>query len=215
MSANNDREWFNANKERYLSALGEFEGFSQRLIDAIAEFDPTVQGLKVKDCTYRIYRDTRFSSDKSPYKTHMGVFVSPGGKKTRLVGYYLHLEPCAGSDKYRYFMVTGTYGLSTAEMNSIREDIVLEGDAFEKTLKSAKGFSFESEEKYKRVPNGFDPASPYAEYLRHKDFQLIKSLTEEQVLDDGFVGFLAKEFHRTMDFKERLNRAIEFAREQN
>lgn len=210
---NNNREWFMANKPLYQQALVKFNTFAEGLMESIAVFDPTVRGLTLKDCTYRIYRDVRFSHDKSPYKTHMGVFVAPGGKKSGLTGYYFHIEPDSEVEKYRYFIVTGTYNLPTAETNSIREDIVLEGAGFEKTLKRAEGFLFGSDEKYKRVPSGFPTDSPYAEYLKCKNFQLLKPLSEEDILKEGLADWLAKEFYKTMEFKERLNRAIEFVRE--
>lgn len=97
LSQNNNREWFNANKEKYLKVRGKFETFAQQLIGKIAGWDEDIanSNLQVKDCTYRIYRDTRFSKNKEPYKTHMGIFICKGGKKSPNAGYYLHLEPPA------------------------------------------------------------------------------------------------------------------------
>lgn len=97
LSQNNNREWFNANKEKYLQVREKFEAFAQQLIEKISSWDEDVAAsqLQVKDCTYRIYRDTRFSKDKVPYKTHMGIFICKGGKKSPNAGYYLHLEPPA------------------------------------------------------------------------------------------------------------------------
>lgn len=89
---NNDKAWFDSHKEMYKRALSCFEVFTAKLIDGIAAFDPSVRGLTVKDCTWRIYRDTRFSPDKTPYKTHMGAFVAPRGKKGGYSGYYFHVE---------------------------------------------------------------------------------------------------------------------------
>ncbi len=81
LQANNNREWFLANKERYAALQAHFNHFVDDLIHEISRFDSSVTGLTAKDCTYRIYRDVRFSADKSPYKTHMGAFICPGGKK--------------------------------------------------------------------------------------------------------------------------------------
>ena len=89
----NNREWFEANKLWYRDVKARFDGLVARLIDAIAAFDPSVAGLAVKDCTYRIYRDTRFSSNKEPYKTHFGAYFCPRGKKSGYAGYYFHVEP--------------------------------------------------------------------------------------------------------------------------
>ncbi|MBR4088430.1 MAG: DUF2461 domain-containing protein [Bacteroidales bacterium] len=97
LSQNNNREWFNANKEKYLQVREKFEAFAQQLIEKISSWDEDVAAsqLQVKDCTYRIYRDTRFSRNKEPYKAHMGIFICKGGKKSPNAGYYLHLEPPA------------------------------------------------------------------------------------------------------------------------
>lgn len=91
----NTREWFDANRARWKRVQTQFHAFAEGLIDGIASFDPSVQGLRAKDCTYRIARDTRFSPDKSPYKTYIGAYVAPHGKKSGYAGYYFHIEPCA------------------------------------------------------------------------------------------------------------------------
>ena len=77
---NNNREWFNSNKERYQKVLKTWYAFCESLIKEIGRFDEDIAPLTIKDCTYRIYRDTRFSKDKSPYKTHFGVFLAKGGQ---------------------------------------------------------------------------------------------------------------------------------------
>ena len=78
LARNNTREWFAANKERYLSALATFTQFSERYIAGIQSFDDTMPGITPKDCMWRIYRDTRFSKDKTPYKDHFGVYPCAG-----------------------------------------------------------------------------------------------------------------------------------------
>ena len=81
LRANNNREWFNANKERYLKVKAEVEAFTAELIDIVAEIEPLASRLTPSDCLYRIYRDTRFSADKSPYKTHIGIYINPRGAR--------------------------------------------------------------------------------------------------------------------------------------
>lgn len=79
---NNNREWFNANKSRYQRLKKGFDEFTGVLIDKVALFDPEIKGLEVKDCVYRIYRDVRFSPDKSPYKIHFASFIAARGAET-------------------------------------------------------------------------------------------------------------------------------------
>ena len=76
LSENNNKPWFEANKKRYLEAKAKMEQLAVELVAAIRRFDDTIGPLSPKDCTWRIYRDVRFSKDKRPYKTQMGVFVA-------------------------------------------------------------------------------------------------------------------------------------------
>lgn len=91
--ANNNREWFQEHKKEYDAVRADFEQGIQQALERIATFDASIAHLKVKDCTYRFYRDTRFSADKSPYKNHLGAYISARGKKSLHGGYYIHLEP--------------------------------------------------------------------------------------------------------------------------
>jgi len=93
----NTREWFDAHRAEWTRVKGRFADFTGQLIGGIASFDPEVRGLRPQDCTYRIARDTRFSPDKSPYKTYIGAYIAPKGKKSGFAGYYFHIEPCCDS----------------------------------------------------------------------------------------------------------------------
>lgn len=94
LSLNNNKEWFQAHKAEYQHAQNTFNQFTLKLIDAISAFDEDVaqSHLGLKDCTYRIYKDMRFSKEKVPYKTHFGAYINRGGKKSPYAGYYFHLE---------------------------------------------------------------------------------------------------------------------------
>jgi len=86
---NNNREWFNDNKKLYLEAKNLFEEFIQAQIIEISKFDKQVQDLHVKDCSFRIYRDLRFSKDKTPYKIHFSAYMAKGGRKSHMAGIIL------------------------------------------------------------------------------------------------------------------------------
>lgn len=121
---NNDKAWFDSHKEMYKRALSCFEEFTAKLIDGIAAFDPSVRGLTVRDCTWRIYRDTRFSPDKTPYKTHMGAFIAPRGKKGGYSGYYFHVEPVWNerSWSHGHQLTTGLYCPLPEVLRSVRDE---------------------------------------------------------------------------------------------
>ncbi|MCM1347682.1 MAG: DUF2461 domain-containing protein, partial [Bacteroides sp.] len=162
LQCNNNREWFNTHKSEYLAVQAAFNSFVEELIKEISRFDPEVEGLTAKDCTYRIYRDTRFSSDKSPYKTHLGAFVCRGGKKSGYSGYYfqiaagkksnpLELSFMNGDDEQAdswmdmHFLASGDYCCDPKVLQIIREDIVNGDCDFENIVKHevAAGFSLD------------------------------------------------------------------------
>src|SRR3546814_17688518 len=91
LAENNNRDWFAANKSIYLDARADTEMFTASLIGEASRFDPTLAGLAPKDCLFRIYRDTRFSKDKTPYKPHMGIWLCPEDRNANAPGYYLHI----------------------------------------------------------------------------------------------------------------------------
>ena len=99
LQAYNNREWFNAHKDEFLKHQARFHRLVEVVIKEKSVFDPSIANLTPKDCTYRIYRDVRFSSDKSPYKCHFGAFIAKGGKMSGNSGYYFHIST-GGDDCY-------------------------------------------------------------------------------------------------------------------
>ena len=209
LSANNDRTWFEANRDRYKQVKKRMDAVAAEFIDAVAAFDPAVEGVQVKDATYRIYRDTRFSKDKSPYKTWFGVYVCPRGKKSGFSGYYMHVEP----DQNHYMLCTGAYCPTAGEIKSVREEIMTEGDAFVETIRQAEGFDIDWSTAYKRMPQGWSAEDPHSEYYRLRNFLLVKLIDRDFVLSDDFISRAADQMSRTRPFNDTLNRAIEYARE--
>ena len=212
LSANNNREWFNAHKEQFLQLQARFHAFTEELIAEIAAFDPSVNGLTAKDCTYRIYRDVRFSDDKRPYKTHMGAFICPGGKKSGFAGYYFQVS--TGGDEYpgAHMLATGDYCHSPEALRILREDIAYgEGD-FEATLRqAAPGFRLDRDGALKRNPKGFPADAPYSEYLRLKAYCLCLIPDEEFVCVPHLAQRVAALFQTTKPFLDYINRGIAFA----
>lgn len=214
LSLNNNREWFEAHRPDYLRAKGIFDAFALELIEGIASFDPSVAGLGLKDCTYRIYRDTRFSKDKQPYKTHMGVYVCRGGKKSGYAGYYFHVEPSGNGILGSNLMSSGIYMPEPVVLKSIREEIFDHGREIEDEIKKAKGFELDTSNKLKRLPAGYPAGTPYEEYLKLKDFNLVKYMDNDWLIQKDLARAAAAEYKRTLPFIERVNRAVEFAHEE-
>lgn len=204
LKANNNRDWFAANKERYSLIQNKFNGFTQQLIDGIILFDDTIKGVTVKDCSYRIYRDVRFSPNKEPYKYHFGVYICAGGKKSGLAGYYFHLEPDSS------LLAVGLHCPEPKVVKSVRDEIMDNGKEFAEAIKKAKGFSLDESSKLQRVPKGFPVESEFGEYLKLKEFDLIKPLT----IDDNILENTLKQFKSAKAFNDILNRAIKYALEE-
>lgn len=116
--ANNNREWFAENKGKYELALNQFTEIVNTLIAQIGEFDASIRGMQAKDCIFRIYRDVRFSHDKSPYKNHFGAYISAnGGRKSERAGYYIHFEPNAS------LLAGGLYCPTPPVLKAIRQSV--------------------------------------------------------------------------------------------
>lgn len=165
LQEHNDREWFETHRTEYLRVKAATEEFAARLIAGIASFDSTVGNLIPKECTYRIYRDIRFSSDKRPYKSHIGIFISPGGKKSGHSGYYLHIEPehperSDGTPSGGPMLVTGLYMPEPAVLKSVREEILFNGEEFVRNIGQAQDFSLNRENALKRVRPVFRQTPP-------------------------------------------------------
>jgi uncharacterized protein (TIGR02453 family) len=117
LAQNNNRDWFHAHKKEYQEALEMFRGFVARVLGGIVQFDPALSGIDPGESIFRIYKDVRFSKDKTPYKTHFGCWMARGGRKSTDAGYYFHLEP-EGT-----FMAAGVHSPLKEQLNLIRKCI--------------------------------------------------------------------------------------------
>ena len=152
LSANNNREWFNEHKAEYETARAEFDNFLATVIARISLFDETIRGIQPKDCTYRIYRDTRFSADKTPYKIHFGGYINAKGKKSDHCGYYVHLQP-DGS-----MLAGGSLCLPPNILKAVRQSIydnIEEFVAIVEDPEFKKYFPVIGEDFLKTAPKGF------------------------------------------------------------
>jgi len=207
---NNNREWFLAHKDLYKRAEARANKIAEQLIDGISAFDASCKGLTVKDCTYRIYRDLRFSPDKRPYKTHIGIYVCPGGKKSQLAGYYFHLQP--ENDEYleSSLISAGLYDPSKEMLKTIREEIMFNGEPFAEALAKAKNFVFFESSKMTRVPLGYPKDHPYAEFLKLRNYALAQPISKKRLQSKDILKWALEEFQTAYDFNRLLNNIVTF-----
>lgn len=169
LSCNNNKEWFTANKDRYQKVLAKWYDFCEQLICKIGKYDSDITSLTIKDCTYRIYRDTRFSKDKTPYKTHFGVFLAPGGKKSMHAGYYFHIGT-GGGNSYpeAHMLASGNYCYDSKTVKVLREDISDGWEEFQKGVleKADPSFFVDMDGALKKVPKEYPADAPYADFMR-------------------------------------------------
>ena len=214
---NKNRPWFMSHKDEYLRCQQRFETLTARLIEGVASFDDTVRGLQPKDCTYRIYRDVRFSADKSPYKTHMGCYICPGGKKSGYVGYYFHIGTGgADADGYptAHLLAVGDYCYEPKVLQILREDIAGGDGDFDRIVKEKCSplFWLDQTDALRRNPKGFDADAPYPEYLRLKTFCLCYEPDDAFVTAPDLADRVIALFRTTLPFTRYINRAIDYSR---
>ncbi len=208
LETNNNREWFENNKSNYLKAKEEFEEFVQDLITGIVKFDKQITpDLKAKDCTFRIYKDVRFSKDKLPYKNNMGASINPGGKKSLIAGYYFHLQPGG------CFLAGGVYMPEPEMLNAIRQEIDYNAEPLLKILKAAsfkKYFTgIDNEGALKTAPKGYDKEHPLIDLLRNRHFVVSHYFTDNQLMDKNFNKEAVSAFKAMHPFLEYLRQATD------
>jgi len=210
LSLHNDKVWFEAHKAEYLAAKETVGELAAKLIEGIRSFDDTIGPLSVSDCTYRIYRDVRFSKDKSPYKTYMGIFVNRGGKKSGYSGYYFHVD--GNGD---HMLAVGNYYTEPKVLKTLREDIELGGGDFRAILaQAAPGLVLDTSESLKKVPKGFPADSPDADFFKLKNFCLLKGLDDAFILSPDLAENVLALFKTGKPFLDYVNRAIDYCREE-
>ena len=188
---NNNRDWFNENKDRYLSANANVVDFVETLIGEIGEFDEEILRTDAKKALFRIYRDVRFSKDKSPYKTNFGAGLGMG-KGNRISGYYLHIEPG------KSFLAGGVYQPDTSVLKEIRKEISINSKEFLSILQedefrnNFRGLSVE--QKLQRVPAGFEKDDPMAEFLKLKNFIVVHPVSNEALMKEDAAKNFAQIF---------------------
>lgn len=215
LHAHNDRVWFDENRAEYQRVKALFHAFVGELIDAVASFDPSIAGLRVCDCTYRINRDTRFSPDKSPYKTYMGAYLAPHGKKSGYAGYYFHVEPVdEEGNPWQSQLTAGLYMPEPVVLRSIRDEIFDNGAEVAAAIRRAEGFRLFRGNQLKRTPKGYPAGSQYDDLLRMKDLFLQQNIDDEFLCGTHLLERTVAEFRKTKPFVDLLNRAVQYAHEE-
>lgn len=203
LKANNNRDWFNANKDEYLKQHENIIGFADSLLEKLNQHD-NIETPTGKKSLFRIYRDVRFSKDKSPYKSHWSGGFKRATKELR-GGYYFHIEP--GS----VFVGGGFWGPSKEDLQRIREDIAMDASELRKiiTSKSFKDtFGTLDGEQLKTCPKGFDKEHPDVDLLRYKQFIISKKFTDKEALAPDFANKMNDVFKKMRPFFDYMSESV-------
>jgi uncharacterized protein (TIGR02453 family) len=205
LDKNNNRDWFNANKSAFVEANDNVIAVTGELINRIAKFDPAVSGIDPKSCVFRIYRDVRFSKDKSPYKTNLGAFVAPGGKKTMSPGYYFHVQP------RMFFGAAGKHMPDPSELLKIRNAVAANTQEFLKIVESGPfkdHFGDLDGDRLSKPPKGFAADHPAIEFLKLKSFTVSEEFSAKDAVSPDYPKMLADSFKAAYPLVVFLRRAL-------
>ena len=208
LKKNNNKPWFETNRKSYEAAKEDYISLIDSVIAAISKFDEPIGNLKAKECIFRINRDVRFSKDKSPYKSNMGAFIKPGGKKVNAPGYYFHCEPGQS------FAAGGLYMPEPAQLAKIRQEIDYNFDEWEeilhhKTFRKYFTKGVDGIDVLSRPPKGYAEDNPAIAYLKMKSFIVSRPLTDAELLDKNLTREIAKTFEAMKPMIDFLNHAMQ------
>lgn len=206
LELHNNRDWFQSQKSLYDQIKAELTAFTTAWIAQMSAFDPSIRRETAQTSMFRIYRDLRFSPDKTPYKTHFGIYVAPGGKSSEFAGYYLHIQHNQSE------VACGLWSPPSALLKKVREEIYYESEKFAHIVQNpAFVGSFGSlleNRKLKRAPADFPSDFPYADYLKYRHYIVSHALSDADVCASGFLDSLTAHCRTASDFVSYLNNII-------
>jgi len=210
LKKNNNKPWFDKNREKYNAAKYNLEEFVALLLQKMVLFDEDMKELTAKNCTFRINRDIRFSKNKTPYKINLSASFNRGGKKSIYGGYYFHLQPGGNS-----FVGGGLWMPEPENLKKLRQEIDYCFPEFKKIIGAAAfkkhygGLEKDDSQMLVNVPKGYDKENPAAEYLRMKSYIATKNLSDEEILSPKLADEVIQSFKALMPLVKFINRAFE------
>lgn len=206
LKKNNNREWFEKNKATFLLMKAEVEGLMEEVLKTCSKMDESLKDIDAKKTVFRIYRDVRFSKDKSPYKSHMGAVVGKGGKENKTTGFYIHIEP-GGS-----FMAAGAWQPDAPLLKKIRQELDYNSADFNKIISNKKFKSYWGEIENHRLsnpPKGYDKTHPDIELLKLTSFIFSHKLNDSQLTGKALVKEIAEGYKIIQPFIKFIDTALE------
>lgn len=205
LAANNNKPWFDEHRKAYEAAKNDFEQTVGNVLEQLVTFEPAFAGLTVKQCIFRIYRDTRFSKDKTPYKIHFGGAFAVDGKRDSGAGYYFHCEPGNKS-----FAAGGMWMPEGPVLKKIRQEIDYNFDRFEAIIHQPefnKRFPAIEGDRLVKLPQGYTADNPAIEYLKLKSFTVSEPIADPVLTSKKLVSQLVESFQTMKPLLDFLREA--------
>lgn len=206
LAENNDRDWFQQHRNDYENAWQNMKDFVQQLIIALAATDRYIPAdIPVNKCLFRIYRDTRFSKDKTPYKNWLGAGISAAGRNIDGPEYYVHIQP--GNS----FFASGYWRPQREHLAAIRQEIDYSGAELTQILTDqqfSQQCGLDKSDSLKRSPMGYDESHPHINLLKLKSFTALTTLSEAELTSAGAIPLLVERAEVMYPFKLFLHRAL-------
>lgn len=204
---NNNREWFQANRELFDAARLQFMDFAEQVLHGLVAMDKRIpEDIPVSKCVYRIYRDIRFSLDKTPYKGYFSAAYSPTGRSTEMPGYYIHIQPGQS------FATAGLWHPSKERLAAIRQEIDYNSADFRSIVEAPlflQHAGLDQEDRLKKAPSGYSADHPDIEFLRLKSFTATKSFSDNEMMQADATEMILSAFQALQPFQEFLYQAVE------
>jgi uncharacterized protein (TIGR02453 family) len=206
LKLNNNREWFQENKNLYEAAKKEMETFVTSMITTVSAIDPSVQTPAMKDCMFRIFRDVRFGANKAPYKTNFGAFIARGGRKSIYPGYYFHFEPG------ETMLAAGVYQPQPETLKLLRNEVYYHSEDLKAIMEKpsfAKHFGgLDDFDKMKKAPKDFPATFPDVDLLKYRSYIVSQNIPDAVVSSDKYQTQVMEMLNELQPFMAFLNRAI-------
>lgn len=209
LSANNNRPWFEDHRSEYDTLRQHWLADLDRMISLMARWDPELASQTARSCAYRIYRDTRFSKDKTPYKTLFSASVARGGRKSPYAGYYIEIGNAQNYDQGLY---GGLWCPSPEILRKMRHAIVDNIEEWEEIVNSPtmlRDFPQWCVTSLKTIPKGWDRDHPQREYLRMTNYGRFHPCTRDFFMDPAWPEHAAELFHSLSPLIRFLNYTID------
>ena len=208
LKENNNKPWFDQHRKTYEKVKADYLACAGAILEEMKKVDRSLEVLTAKDCVFRINRDVRFSTDKSPYKTNLGVVLHPWGKKFNLAAYYIHIEPQNSFIGGGLWMPEGPL-LSKVrkELNFFYGDLkaILDQPDYKKLYGD---LDIEEGQKLSRPPKGYEADNPAIEYLKLKSFTTSAPVTDDFLTSEEMLSSIAKSFTILKPFISYINRGL-------